>query len=527
MTFASNLRRGLTFGAVAAGLTLGSVIAQNGTNYHVLVNTTESIFAGVGAGGAQTALDGLMTVIPGEDLRGSHVVAATGDFGYRNPQFREMLCVLNAPSGGGALELRFPGILFIEMDGLNGNVPAVFTNPACAAPSFPLGGTAGFIPYGLGPGSTASFLLSTLPSGLPGIPSSTLVVLPNNGLSPAGMGGSATIIAAATAVLGINSTGLCWGVQFTWIPSSLSGLADDVDSWVHYTVNSPHGNQYWLMSDDELNIWQSWTVGLDAGGTALQAFYANCDYGLLMSTVEPSTSASLAPVGNLASGIYYAQTENVVTEFGAPALNPNGGFDVGRGSRILSLKGKAGVPNQTGSLPPATGTGTGLGNQDPTLTGLTPAVGFATWDNGGDGNGSVRLTWLAVDVFGLAGVNPDNDPGVVKPAFTIRLPVGTSGFVQPITTLCWNLFGTKTSVAPSGWPDPEGFASGAFNVTAIGAASNQFPTNTLTVCNVPGILGVPVNVTYGTTGRKDGPGGLTFNPNIADTSGSRELFLFD
>ena len=39
--------------------------------------------------------------------------------------------------------------------------------------------------------------------------------------------------------------------------------------------------------------------------------------------------------------------------------------------------------------------------------------------------------------------------------------------------------------------------------------------------------GVPVNITYGTTGRKDGPGKLTFNPSIADLSDSRELFLFD
>lgn len=513
MTF-SKFTRGLTYGALAAGLTLTSVMAQNGTNYHVLVNTTETIFLGIGAGGTQTAADGLMTAIPGEDLKGSHTVAFSGDFGYRNPQWREMLCVLNNPPSG-PLAIKFAGIVFVEMDGLNGNVPAIFKNPACAAPSFPLGGTAGFIQYGTGPGSTASFLLSLLPSGS-GLPSSTVVLLPNNGLVPSSSGGTATLIAAAAQDLPIGSTGLCWGVQFTWIPSALASL-DDVDGWVHYVVNSPDGNQYWLMSDDELNIWQSWSVGLDAGATATLGFFANDDYGLLMSTVEPSTSASLAPTGNLAAGVYYAQTENVINEFGAPALNPNGGFDVGRGSHALSLKGHAGVPNPT----------TGLGNQEPTLTGALASLGMVTWDNGGDFNGSVRLPWLSIDTAGLLGLNPATDPGIVKPFFGVRLPVVSAGFVQPISSLCWNLFGTKTKTATSGWPDPEGFASGQFGVAAIAAASAQFPTGSLTVCNVPGILGVPVNLTYGTTGRKDGPGGLTFNPNIADLSGSRELFLFD
>jgi hypothetical protein len=511
MTF-SKLTRGLTFGALAAGLTLTGVNAQNGTNYHVLVNTTETIFLGIGAGGAQTPADGLMTVIPGEDLKGSHTVAFSGDFGYRNPQFREMMCVLNA--GPGALALKFAGILFIEMDGLNGNVPAVFTNPACAAPSFPLG-SAGFIDYGTGPGSTASFLLSGLPSGIPGIPSSTTVILPNNGLVPSS-GGTATIIAAATATLPIGSTGFCWGVQFTWLPSALASL-DDVDSWVHYVVNSPDLNQYWLMSDDEMNIWQSWTVGLDAGATGLLGFFANDDYGLLMSTVEPSTSVSLSPSGNLAAGVYYAQTENVTNEFGAPALNPNGGFDVGRGSRVLSLKGHAGVANPT----------TGVGNQEPSLAGTLATLGLCTWDNGGDFNGSVRLPWLSIDTAGLLGLNPATDPGVVKPFFGVRLPVVSAGLVQPLTSLAWGLFGHKTKTATSGWPDPEGFASGAFGVSPIAGASAQFPTGTLTVCNVPGLLGVPVNITYGTTGRKDGPGKLTFNPSIADLSSARECFLFD
>jgi len=270
-----------------------------------------------------------------------------------------------------------------------------------------------------------------------------------------------------------------------------------------------------LISDDEENIWQSNTIVLDGGATGLVAFPANMDYGLTMSTVEPTTKASLAPVGANAAGVYYAQTVNVVKENGAPAINLNGGFDVGRGSEVLSLSGKKGVANPN----------TLLGNQDPTAAGKTPTLGFATWDNGGDGNGSVRLGWLSVDLIALSPTpaKPSSDVGVIKPFFGIRIPVVTAGILQGITKTSFGLFGTKTSLVA--WPDPDGFAVGAFGVAPVASASNQFPTTGLTVC--PVVISLPVNITYGTSGRKDGPGGLTYNPAIADTSGTRELFLFD
>ena len=507
MTFVSKFARGVTIGAVAAGLTLTSVNAQNGTNYHLMTNGSDVAYIGIGAGGAQTATDGIMTMIAGEELKGSHTVAFSGDFGYRNPQFREMMCVFNAPVGGGTA-LWFAALAWVELDGLNGNAPVVITNPACVpgGPQFPIGGSGG-VPYGVGPGSTASFVLA-------GVGVQT-IVLPNNGLVPSGSGGLATLIASAGGIaLPINSTGFCWGVQFTWNPSALVSL-DDTDGWVHYAVNSPDGNQYWLMSNDELNLWQSWSVGTDAGVTAFTFLPANIDYSYLSATTEPSTSVSLAPVGANLTGSYYAQTENVVTESGGPALNLNGGMDAGRGSRAISLNGTAGVMNP----------GTGLGNQNPTAVGAIPTLGLITWDNGGDFNGSVRLPWLSVDFLGLGSGNPDTDPGVVNGFFGVRYPVVSFGIVQGITSLCFGLFGNVTSAATSGWPDPDGFGSGAFGVAAIGGASNQFPTVGLTVCTIT--PGLPVNVTYGTSGRKDGPGGLTANPAIADASGARECFLID
>ena len=520
MTFALNFKRGISLGVLATALTLGSVSAQNGSNYDMESNSFDFAFIGIGAGGTQTAVDGLLTHIRGENLKGSHKTQL-GDFGYRNPKFRETMCVFNAGPGG-ITALRFPALLFIEMGTTgaagpagNGNKPVVFTNPACAnpGPQFPLGAS-GAVPYGTVPGSTANFVLTLMPSGLPGIPTSTVAVLPNDGLVGTQANGTATIIAAASASLPIASTGFCWAVQFTWNPSALASL-DDVDSWEHYLENSADGNQYWGISDDEETIWQSSSVILDSGATALLALPANMDYGLTMATVEPTTKASLAPVGANAAGVYYAQVAGVVKENGAAAINLNGGFDVGRGSEVLSLSGKKGVANPN----------TLLGNQDPTAAGKTPTLGFATWDNGGDHNGSVRLPWLSVDLIALSPTpaKPSSDVGVIKPFFGIRIPVVSAGLLQGLTKTTFGLFGTKTTNVP--WPDPDGFPPGTFGVLPIASASNQFPTTGLTVC--PVVISLPVNITYGTSGRKDGPGGLTFNPSIADTSGTRELFLFD
>lgn len=519
MTFAFRLTRGLSLGALAATITLGSVMAQNGTNYHVLSSDADITYPGLGAGGTSTAADGLMTMIAGEDLKGSHTAAFSGDFSYRSPAFRENVCVITPPPLG-TFGIKFPGILFLELNSLNGNVPVVFTNPACELPVFPTSAST-FEPYGLGFSSTVNFVIGGIASGAAaalGVPSGMQIVLPDNGIT-ALVPSAAFIIGGGSGTLGLPtvSAGFCWAVQFTWGGSALPSL-DDVDGWVHYCLNSPDNNQYYMFSNDELNIWQSWTVATDLGATTLQPEFPACvDYTLLMSTMEPNTHASLAPVGLNGSGPYYTQLENVTNEFGAPGLNLNGGFDVGRGSRVISFGGTAGVPNPT----------TGVGNQNPGTSGFLPTLGFATWDNGGDGDGSVRLTWVSIDFLGLFGGNPDSDPGVIKPFYNVRIPVVSAGLTQPTTSLCWGLFGHKTATASSGWPDAGGLPSGTFSVPAIAGASNQFPTIGVTVCLSSGILGIPVNLTYGTSGRKDGPGKLTFNPSIADLSGAREVFLFD
>ncbi|MBM3984806.1 MAG: hypothetical protein FJ296_03815, partial [Planctomycetes bacterium] len=164
MMSCKRMRRALAAPAVLAALAWpGAASAQNGSNYHVLTNGPDVAYIGVGAGGAQTALDGLGTHVAGEDLKGSHVTLL-GDFGYRMFGWGENVCLFNAGPGG-QTAIKSAGLIFVELDGLNGHAPPVFTNPTCTVPSFPLG-TSGFVPYGTGPGSSFSFLLAGLPAGL-------------------------------------------------------------------------------------------------------------------------------------------------------------------------------------------------------------------------------------------------------------------------------------------------------------------------------------------------------------------------
>jgi hypothetical protein len=520
MTFAKNLSRGIAFGAIAVGLTLSSAAAQNGTNYHVLSSDTDAIFIGIGAGGSTTSADGIGTWVPGEDMRGSHIVAFSGDFGYRNPVFRENACILTFAPGEG--KIGFPGLIFIEFDGMNANRPAVFSKPHCTTgPGSAFFSTAA-IPYGGGnPGYTSSysFLFSLLPSGL-AVPSSSVVLLPDEGLLGAGGTGTATVIAAGAANLAIASTGFCWGVQFTWQPSALT-FTDDIDGLWHYAINSngltgPGGviNQYWMMSTDELGLWQSYSLATTAGNTGVFAFLPNVDYQLLISSQSPNTTAALAPQGQNQSGFYYSQTENVEFSF-----NPNGGFDVGRGSHAMSLSGTKGVLNPTSLLANQNPLGSGAGPFAPTL-------GFVTWDNGGDLDGSRRLPWITLDVLGsFAGVPSDAYADATVFGGTVRVPVANGGDIG-FGGLPNTLFGTfshTTAAAPSGWPDAGGFAVGAFGIPPIAGASIQLPVPTLpAVCTA-----VPFILTYGTSGLVTTTGPLTWDDSVAGTSGTKELVLFD
>lgn len=240
------------------------------------------------------------------------------------------------------------------------------------------------------------------------------------------------------------------------------------------------------------------------------------DYALLLRSGEPDTIVTLAPRGLGLSGLDYSQTENVGDEFGA-SINPNFGFDAGRGSSAISFSGLAGVPNPV----------TGKGNQHPdNRPGSVATLGFFTFDNGGDLDGSVRLTWLAIDLLGLAGTNPDVDPGIPVFGGAFRVPTLSAGLLQPVTLFGFERFGHLTHFVTSGWPDPNGISSGIFSPAIIAGAINQIPIAPLPMpC-----LGLAFNITYGTSGRLETlgePGPLTWDPSLADMSGTKQLFLFD
>jgi hypothetical protein len=516
MTFANRFARSVALSALALG-TMGVVNAQNGTNYHVLNNNGDAAFVGIGAGGAQTAADGIGTWIPGEDVRGSQQVdfgAPDGiQFSYRNVTFRENACVFGAGTSG-FVQLRFPAIAFVELNGLNANIPVVFTRPVCATI------TTSFMAYGVGPSSTTSFLAAALPSGVGG----ATILLPNNGLVITGGGtgpGTATLVGFGSGQLpasGSLASG-CYVVQFQWVASAVPYL-DNIDAVWHYSINSDDGNQYWVMSDDEMNLWQAMTVQTDAGFTVVPGFFGVIEYDMNISSLEANTHAALAPNGINQQGPYYNQTENMVGGGG-----PHLGFDVGRGSRAASFGGLGGV-----KVPPGLG-GLGSGAQDPAYdpdTNNSMTLSFVTWDNkpntSGDGIGSGRVTWISIDLAQIGGVSPETDPNITKAGGTIRVPVIGAGFIQPTTQLGLSVFLHTTNLAPSGWPDPNGIPSGAFGVPASAGGSTTLILNPF-VSSIPCNIGIPVNLTYGTSGNQGAPF-LQWNPAVGDVSGTKELYLW-
>lgn len=487
-------------------------VSQNGSNYHVLDNGPDAAIIGIGAGGTQTALDGLGTYVPGEDLRGSILVDPDGNgplgaqFCYRNVDFTESVCLFG-PGTSGQIKISFPGIYFIELDGLDPNKPVVFTRPLCSTPIL-----ATVIPYGTGPSSTVSFLAAAVSALGP----THTVLVPDNGLVAVIGGGTATLIAGGTGTLGPVPSG-CYAVQFSWQASALPFL-DGIDGLWHYVVNSNDGNQYWQMSVDEMNLWQSNTVLLDGGATQAVGHVSVVDYALLLSSMEANTHAILAPHGILQDGPYYDQTENMV---GGGA--PNFGFDVGRGSRAVSFTGLGGV-----KVPAGLG-GLGNGAQDPAYGpgGTVPTLGFATWDNKVNSSpasfGSKRVTWVSVDLAQIAGAAPS--AGVTKAGGTVRLPVETLGFIQQLTRTLLPVFQHETKPASSGWPHPHGISGGTFPIYIAGGSA-QVSLAALAP-KVPCNVGLPLNLQYGTTGLDpSAPPALTFDPSVADLSGRKELYLF-
>jgi hypothetical protein len=510
MTFGKHLLRGAALSALAVGLSTTASAQDNGSNFQVFSNNLDVIYGGLGAGGTQTAADGLGTWFNGEDLKGGTMSTVTGDWAYKQIGWRESACVLgpNPPVGGGAvggLAILWPNIATVELDGTNGHANAVFSVPFCAP-----GGTPSFVPYGTPAGSSFNFLLSGYPSGA-GLGTSLTLLLPNEGLVPSSNGGTATLIAnTGLAGLFINSTGFCWIVDFNWLPSALVSL-DDVNGWWHYMHNSPDNNQYWGMSNDEMQIWQSQSIALD-GGTGLIGFLGQLDYEFHSKQVDPSSMAALQPAGSNGTGVYYSTT--VDAGGGNPAAPGTGiGFDLGRHSG-WSQAGTGGVTNGL----------TGLGNQDPAGSPIAPqipSVGFATWNNENYNalaapTGGFRLTWITIDWDASFLVDPALAGEATKWFGTSRIPstipaAAPVPWPQSYITVPFFPFLVHNTVNHDGsgiWPDPNGFPSGTFGVPGVSGTSIHLPIILGSAC-----IGVPLALQHGTSGLA-GPGGpLVWSPN--------------
>ncbi len=529
---------------LAALLLLTTVAAAQGNeeNWHPLGNGFDGVYAGQGLGGGLvTSADGIGTWIPGTDLRGSTIADFSGTFGYKLVSWSQMVCIGNAAgTGTGSIK---PSWTFWELDGLNANTPAIFTNPSISAPG--LVATTTGAPYGTPPSGSASFLSLPMPSFL----GTATFVIPNNGLLPSSDGGTADLIAAIGFLASVTLPTGCMNVEFGFVPTTVASN-DFIDGWWHWAQAGPvYGTtrSYFGFSFDEINIWQSNTVQTTGAGAALLTFPCVTDYAFHIASIEANTTTALAPNGaELGTNTYTDQTENTNPGIGGyPLIDLNGGYDVGRGARALSASGTAGFAdaNDVAAGPPvfapqdpAGGSGGGGGE--------VPTLGFHTWDtrtyfraatgpgapgpaDGGGGTspvqGSERVTWVSVDWDAFAGKQPEAT--VYPTAFfgTVRQhpPVyanETGSYPQQITVDLLPVFTHTTGEAPSGFPDPAGDEPGRDEPHAAGA-SIHVPIAGITI-------GLTIPIQYGTSGYVTGLG-LVWDPNIASVSGSKRLFIVD
>lgn len=504
--------------ALLACLCASSTTAQNGTNYRIFSNRLDTIYAGIGAGaGAIPGVDGLGLHISGEDIRGN-TLTTLGDFGYREAGWRESICVFGAPSA--SLAIDFPLLVTIEFDGVGVFSPeAVFSFPVCGtAGSFPLGNSAGFAPYG-GP-TSGSFVILGLPSNA-GLPTSTSLLVPNEGLIGGPTTATITSIAAAAASLPLASTGFCWTVQFTWLPSALVSL-EDIDSWYTWRSNGRGGalgNQYWGMSNDELGTWQSQTVATTGGLGMVTQFFANLNYEYYSLSVNPTIQDALLPAGFNGSGAYYSVGAGVPNS----GSSVNGGFDVGMHQGI-SLSGTGGVPNPI----------TGFANQDPSgspTAGLTPTLGFLSWNNSPGPSVRYRLTWVSIFLELSFGIDPAATSNATFAFGTVRAPnlisVIPGPFPQPDTLAFFPLLiHSMDFAAAAQWPSPSGsgFGGGTFGIPNVAGATAHLPTlGSSSVC-----IGFPVGLQYGSSAMGSPSGPLLWSRNGSNApSNSGVLPLID
>ena len=520
---------------LVAGLALDAgLAAQNETNWHPQSNGFDGIYLGLGLGaGTATNTDGVGKWIPGEDLRGSRRAAFSRDFSFKVTDLLIPHCLLGASgSGQGAWN---PVITGWEYDGRNANRPDVFTNPTSTSPGLVMGSATG-APLGDPPGTTASILAVGVPTYL----NPVTVFLPNNGLVPTSTGGTVSLVAVFGGPASATLPTGCYNFQVGAV-TTIAASTDDIDGWWVWHVDQSTGGStnYYGFSFNEQDLWQSGTLhGLD-GGNGVLGFPATTEWSLHVASLEAGSTAALAPAASAAhgAGTYYGVTINTNSGFGSmpPLSDPNGGYDIGAGSRALSLSGKTGHADANDVLlgAPIAATQDPGGSSGGSPTYVTPSLGVQTWDtrdyndNGlpDDGGDKVTLISFHWDLF--AGVPPDAAGDVLGSPGT-RLPIADNsgsipgGDFPQALTLAWIPTFAHTVIGGSaGFPGPEGKPSAFQGAGPAVGTSSHIPTQSLSgACQ-----GLPLGITYGTVHML---GSLpTYDPQQGSTSGRKVLFLLD
>jgi hypothetical protein len=442
--------------------------AQNGSNYHVLTNGRRDR-SGHRRGRRAAAVD--RHVRRGEDCAAAHVSSRPGisataaGFASRCVPSRSGELAINSRQS--CSRARRP----------EWQCAVVFTNPVHVA-QFPLG-TSGFCPTARRPARrpASSSRSSHGAVACLGITS----IIPNNGLVPSA-GGTSTLVAAAAMTLPHHLDRFLLGVRLQWLPTALSSL-DDIRRADAPVSISPDLNQYWMFSDNEQKLWQSQTVASDAGATALRP------------SSPTTTTRSLRRCGAGDAG--HARTASAgarptrpdgqrIQRVTALVMIPTVAFDVGAAARPSASPAMRACRTPQ----PAWEPGSDLG------PGTVPTLGFATWDNGGDG--TVGASHVVSSTACAA--EPGTDPGVLKFGGATRVPVVSAGLLQPVTSLC---FGTLRPRDPAGFVSP----FPVLHPTTIGGASWQLPdrarsprraSSALAQCDLRhlgplGTLGAPAN----------------------------------
>lgn len=162
-------------------------------------------------------------------------------------------------------------------------------------------------------------------------------------------------------------------------------------------------------------------------------------------------------------------------------------------------------------------------------TGLTPTLGFFSYDNGPDANGNHnntrwRLAWLSISLELIFGFDPAVNADALFDFGRVRAPNSISQMPGPFptpTTLEFFpifVFSTDDQQALGNlWPGPSGLPGGTFGVLPNLGASISLPTLGTTLTS---FFGLPLGIQCGTSAMAGPTGPLLWGPGADAPSNS-------